>query len=239
MRKTEKFTGRLCKKRITPLGTRTLIFNDFRHFVKVECGKQLYEQLCEGLDLTITYTGKQLVSWRAASGKPEALSTAIAETAAYHHGKALYYRSSRCMNAPELQECNQGLFTGEEIVSFDCCLFEHLPVRYEEIEFPCPGHQYLGVIVEPAAQPSAEIGQDSRFAFCGYDLVEEMTQISAITNCKAAYSGAINYAALNSFGLISSYADAKHTQQLLHQVYPNEVYANCVIVEIWRYSADS
>ena len=235
MRKTEEFTGRLCKKRITLWGKHTLTFNDFRHVVKVECGKQLYEQLFEGLDLTITYTGKQLVSWRAASGKPEALPTAIAETAAYQHGKPLYYRSSRCMNTPELLEFNQGLLTGEEIVSFDCSLFEHLPVQHDEIEVPYPEYQYLGIIVEPAAQPSAEITQDGRFTFCGYDLVEKTTQISAITNYGAAYSDAINYTALNQFGLIDSHAAAKHTQQQLRHAYPDEEHANCVIVEIWRY----
>lgn len=237
MKETETFTGMIVKKHRSFFGKCYLTLSDTRRSRKVECHPGLFDSFCEGMQLTIVRYGNQMVSWRSASRKNAPYATSIAESVDYSHGKTLYYRSSRCMNTPELREFNQGLLTGEEIVSFDCDLFEHLPVQHNQIEVPCAEHQYLAVIVKPKAQPSAEIAQDGRFTFCGYDLVEESTQISAITNCGAAYSEAINYAALNQFGLFSSYAEAKHTRQQLRSVYPDEEHANCVIVEIWRYIA--
>ena len=43
---------------------------------------------------------------------------------------------------------------------------------------------------------------DDRFEFCGYDLSEEMTAISAITNCNKIFDKAIPYEELNKFGLM-------------------------------------
>ena len=238
MRETETFTGMIVKKRKTLFGKYTLTLSDTRRSVTVDCGERLYDCFCEGIQLTIVRYGDQLVSWHPASGKDEQYATSIAETADYRHGKVLYYRSSRCMNTPDLRGFNKGLLTGDEIVSFDCNLFEQLPVQPAEIEVPCPEHQYLAVIIEPDEHPNTALSQDGRFSFCGYDLVEEQTQISAITDCGAGYCDVIKYKKLNSFGLFSSHADAKRTQERLRRAYPDEEHADCVVVEIWRYIAE-
>lgn len=236
MKGTETFTGTIVKKHRSLFGKCYLTLSDARRIWKIQCHAGLFEWFCEGMYLTIVRDRNQLVIWHPATDREE--FSPITEVPCYQHGKPLYYRSSRCWNTEELCGFNQGLLTGEELVSFDCCLFEQVPVLYKEIEAPCSEHQYLAVIVEPDAQPSAAMAQDGRFTFCGYDLVEEMTKISAITNCGGGFCDVIDYPALNEWGLIRRYNEAKQTQQRLREVYPYEPHADCVIVEIWRYISE-
>lgn len=237
MLKAETFTGMIVKKHVSLFGKYILTLSDTKHTFKVECAELLYNCLCEGMHLTVTREGKQLISWHPSDSKEETF-TPIREAPIYQHGKPLYYRSSRCWNTEEVRGYNHGLLTGEEIVSFDCCLFEHLPVLRREIEVPCPEHQYLAVIIEPLAPPNAEVAQDGRFTFCGYDLIEEQTQISAITNCGGGFSNVIPYSTLNQWGLFCRHTAAKKAQRRLLQAWPDEPHADCVIVEIWRYIAE-
>ena len=237
MLKAETFTGMIVKKHVSLFGKYILTLSDTKHTFKVECAELLYNCLCEGMHLTVTREGKQLISWHPSDSKEETF-TPIREAPIYQHGKPLYYRSSRCWNTEEVRGYNHGLLTGEEIVSFDCCLFEHLPVLRREIEVPCPEHQYLAVIIEPLEPPNAEVAQDGRFTFCGYDLMEEQTQISAITNCGGGFSNVIPYSTLNQWGLFCRHTDAKKAQRRLLQAWPDEPHADCVIVEIWRYIAE-
>ena len=237
MLKAETFTGMIVKKHVSLFGKYILTLSDTKHTFKVECAELLYNCLCEGMHLTVTREGKQLISWHPSDSKEETF-TPIGEAPIYQHGKPLYYRSSRCWNTEEVRGYNHGLLTGEEIVSFDCCLFEHLPVLRREIEVPCPEHQYLAVIIEPLEPPNAEVAQDGRFTFCGYDLIEEQTQISAITNCGGGFSDVVPYSSLNQWGLFSRHTDARKAQRRLLQAWPDEPHADCVIVEIWRYIAE-
>ena len=235
MKETRTFTGRIVRKHKTIFGKYILTFSDIKHTVKAECGEALYNSLCEGIHLTIVLYGNQLVSYKASADNRISAATSITETSAYQHGKPLYYRSSRCTNASDFPGFTQRLPHVNELVSFDADLFEHLPVQHSEIDVPCPDGQYLAVIVEPKAKPSTEIAQDTRFTFCGYDLIDEQTQLSAIVHYSAAFSKVIHDEHLNSFGLFCSYTDAKHTQKALRSIYPNEKHADCVIVELWRY----
>lgn len=236
MLKAETFTGMIVKKRVSLFGKYILTLSDTKRTFKAECAERLYNCLCEGMHLTVTREGKQLTSWHPAGNEGKAV-TPVQETPDAERGVPLYYRSSRCWNTEEIRGYNHGLLTCEEIVSFDCCLFEHLPVLHSEIEVPASEHQYLAVIVNPEASPSAEIGRDARFTFCGYDLVEDATQISAITNCGGGFSDVIQYSKLNRWGLISQYGEAKNTQRRLLRAYPDEPHADCDIVEIWRYAS--
>ena len=235
MKEIRTFTGVIVRKHKTFWDKYILTFSDAKHTVKAKCGEGLYNCLSEGIHLTITLHGDQIVGYTAPADKGRTRSCSNAETSAYQHGKPLYCRSSRCMNTPELQAFNQGLLTGAELVSFDGNLFEHRPVQPGEIEIPHCEHQYLAFVVDPQPQPSPEIARDGRFTFCGYDLVEAATQISAIIDCGAAFREAIPYEQLNDFGLFTTYAAAKQTQAALRSTYPNEEHADCVIVEIWRY----
>ena len=75
---------------------------------------------------------------------------------------------------------------------------------------------------------------DNCFEFCGYDLSEELTMISAITNCGTMFGKAIPYGKLNAFGLIGEYNEAFLVRKLLTELYPDESHAGCEIYELWR-----
>lgn len=79
---------------------------------------------------------------------------------------------------------------------------------------------------------------DVGFEFCGYDLSEEMTQISALTNCGGMFEKVISYSDLNKFGLIDEYEKAFFVRELLDKVYPNESHAGCEVYELWRRLSD-
>jgi len=75
---------------------------------------------------------------------------------------------------------------------------------------------------------------DDGFEFCGYDLSEESTMISAITNCGGMFGDAIPYEKLNKFGLIAEYSEAFAIRKLLDELYPQESHAECDVYELWR-----
>jgi hypothetical protein len=69
--------------------------------------------------------------------------------------------------------------------------------------------------------------------FIGYDLIEEMTQISALTNCGGC-PGTFSNEELNERGLISSFARAREVQTLLPLNNPQEPHAHCEMYAVWR-----
>lgn len=74
---------------------------------------------------------------------------------------------------------------------------------------------------------------DGRFKFLGYDLIEEGSGVSALTNC-GGFSAAFENNMLNSVGLLPTYAQAKIVQKSLHLHYPDEIHAFCDMWAIWR-----
>ena len=90
----------------------------------------------------------------------------------------------------------------------------------------------MAVITRPQLEPANYLENDG-FEFCGYDLVETATAISAITNCGATFNS-VRYADLTKFGLIPTYKDAVLTQLALVEEDPDEPHAYCDIYEIWR-----
>jgi hypothetical protein len=84
--------------------------------------------------------------------------------------------------------------------------------------------------------PETHIDQaptSENFGFCGYDLIEEQTQISAITNCGGFPDIFLNDE-LNRFGLIDSFDRACEVRQLLSDQHPEEPHAQCERYAIWR-----
>jgi hypothetical protein len=71
------------------------------------------------------------------------------------------------------------------------------------------------------------------FEFMGYDLIEEQTQISAVTNC-GGFPEVFANSELNSCGLLSDFARACEVRRLLKEKYPEEPHANCEQYAIWR-----
>lgn len=74
---------------------------------------------------------------------------------------------------------------------------------------------------------------DSRFQFKGFDLVEDETRISALTNC-GGFPKAFSNDELSDCGLILTYERAKEIQQDLLKNYPDEDHADCSFWAIWK-----
>ena len=71
------------------------------------------------------------------------------------------------------------------------------------------------------------------FGFVGYDLIEEETQISVLTNC-GGFPGVFKNEELNQFGLLQSFDRAAEVQCLLADRYPGEPHAQCEMYALWR-----
>ena len=73
----------------------------------------------------------------------------------------------------------------------------------------------------------------AEFMFLGYDLIEEMTQISALVNC-GGFPKAFANDELNEFGLIGTFSRASEVQRHLRKEYPDEPHAGCELYALWR-----
>lgn len=151
------------------------------------------------------------------------------------YGLVRYFEGDKCLNRNALQGFNQGKIFAKELVTFDCGLMELNEIEKDNIKVPKNQKQVLAVIVRPEIERNYPLERDTRFDFCGYDLVDLPCCISAITNCGAGFEKAINYSSLNEYGLIPTYKEAVLTQLKLNEEYPDESHAYCEIVEIWRY----
>ena len=90
----------------------------------------------------------------------------------------------------------------------------------------------LGAYRNPAAHINALPGRRG-FVFVGYDLIEDATQISALTNC-GGFSEVFTNEELNCCGLISEFERAVEIQRLLLEKNPEEPHADCQLYAIWR-----
>ena len=148
------------------------------------------------------------------------------------YGEIHYYGADRCFNTEEVKRWNQNKILCDEIVSFDCGVFEMYEIEGQEATLLPATAQIVAVIIRPDQTPSSLLRQ-KEFVFCGYDLVEEFSNISAITNCGAGFSS-IPYAKLTDYGLLPTYKDALLTQCALLEEDPEDPHADCEIIEIWR-----
>lgn len=148
------------------------------------------------------------------------------------YGDIRYYGADRCFNTHEVKRWNQNRILCDEIVSFDCGLFRMYEIEDPDATLLPATAQIVAVIVRPDETPSSVL-QQKGFIFCGYDLVEEFSNISAITNCGAGFSS-IPYEKLTDYGLLPTHQDALLTQRALAEEDPEEPHADCEICEIWR-----
>lgn len=147
------------------------------------------------------------------------------------------------------------LVQAEEVVSLDCLLcpsviaidagnMEHLQQKkyyhhiFNDLDWvlqrtkDVKNKQVLAVAREPEIE-CKDIPVANGFHFCGYDLVEDDTRISALTNC-GGFDEAFLPSALSKYGLIEDFVEAKKVQLLLREKYPNDDHANCSLWAIWR-----
>ena len=120
----------------------------------------------------------------------------------------------------------------KEIVSFDCCLYEMYEIESHDSPLSSDTQQIIAVILRPNLEP-IEYMETRGFTFCGYDLVEEETLISAITDCDGRFDS-IPYEKLTEYGLLPTYKDAVLAQLALVEEDPDEPHAHCVVCEVWR-----
>jgi hypothetical protein len=71
------------------------------------------------------------------------------------------------------------------------------------------------------------------FEFVGYDLIEEQTQISALSNC-GGFPDVFRNDELNQFALIGSFNRAHEIRATLAERHPEEPHAQCELYAIWR-----
>jgi hypothetical protein len=98
-----------------------------------------------------------------------------------------------------------------------------------------PRKSVLGVYRNPSSH--IELPPDGNFAFAGYDLIEDATQISALTNC-GGFPDSFSNAELNRFGLIGTFDRAAEIHRRLPEHYPEEPHAICELYAIWRLEVD-
>jgi len=97
--------------------------------------------------------------------------------------------------------------------------------------------QILAVLRDPKTD-CAKLLTDKRFRFYGYDLLEDSTRISALTNC-GGFNNAFLPKDISEYGLINEFDKAKQIQLLLADEYPNEEHADCTLWAIWKMELDT
>ncbi len=75
------------------------------------------------------------------------------------------------------------------------------------------------------------------FRFLGYDLIDDETQISALTNC-GGFPGSFSNGELNRFGLIPGFSRAVEVQRDLMERHGEDSHARCGRYAIWRLNTD-
>ena len=143
-----------------------------------------------------------------------------------------YFGADRFFPNGNFKEFNAWKIDCEEIVSFDCCLHEMYEIESPDSPLRPDTQQIIAVIPRPNSEPVEQMSNRG-FTFCGYDLVEEDTTISSITNCGGGFTS-VPYKKLTEYGLLPTYRDAVLTQLALIEEDPDEPHAYCMICEIWR-----
>lgn len=229
----DSIAGRIVRKKKKLFGGWCMAISDGQREVTVDIALIQYERFSVGDEITIGFMGRQIVNIRPGirageESEPEADPWRTP-------GKPVYTCSSRLRRNEEAELWACTGLDRDEIITFDHDLCEHMPADPLALEPPGPDRQYLAVVVAPSPVPDAVLEADGRFEPAGYDLVEESTGISAITNCGRGFEDVIDYDALNAFGLIGTYQDARKVQKALVKAYPEEPHADCDIVAIWRF----
>lgn len=145
----------------------------------------------------------------------------------------LYYVAERFFPSQEYVDFSL-LTARSEIVTYDiglCCEITQQNYDIPQVTLK-NDEQIIAVFKNPTKTTKRKLGKE--FEFCGYDLSEEQTMISAITNCGALFDHTIDIEDLNKYGLYSSLKKASSMKEFLKEKYPEEPHAHCEIYEVWR-----
>lgn len=162
--------------------------------------------------------------------------------------KPIYYKAERFFPTAQY-ETHSKIIGREEIVSYDMILckvvggpdLDSATGYFGEVEdwrlllkVPIKSDEQIIAYYKNPTESYEKHVLDSCFEFCGYDLSEEMTGISVITNCSGIFDKAVPYGELNKFGLLDDYNTAFYILSLMEKFYPDESHANCEVYELWR-----
>jgi hypothetical protein len=93
-------------------------------------------------------------------------------------------------------------------------------------------YQIVAAIREPSREAITDFN-DERFDFKGYDLLDDQTRISALTNC-GGFDLAFSKGDLTDCGLVWEYERAYDVRAALLRHYPEESHADCAVWGLWR-----
>lgn len=110
---------------------------------------------------------------------------------------------------------------------------DYLMTRIKDI----PGRNVLG-LYRNATMHIDKVPGNGDFRFLGYDLIEEQTRISALTNC-GGFPDVFDNEELNCFGLLGKFERASEVRSLLKEKHPEEPHANCELYAVWRLNEKS
>lgn len=119
---------------------------------------------------------------------------------------------------------------------FACFDDERYAVRRVREVLDAKRHQILALAREPAAEEVVATALTG-FRFMGFDLIEEATQISALTNC-GGFEGTFLPADLSPCGLVPTAPRAYEIRRLLATLFPDESHADCAVWAVWRREAE-
>ena len=159
----------------------------------------------------------------------------------------IFYKAKRFFPNKQYEEFSK-IFNRAEIVTYDICLCENLTNAFDSFGIYVEGIRTWQPLLQTPLNPDEQIiayyknptvnyehrRLESNFEFCGYDLAEDFTGISALTNCGNLFDRAISYEVLNKFGIINDYHEAFQVRKLLSDFYPDECHAQCEVYELWR-----
>jgi len=134
----------------------------------------------------------------------------------------------------------------KEIVTMDICLCQQVnfDIYYNEFygktnelsyfdDYKLKhDEQVLRFIEEPNVDVQ-NLNMNDQFIFCGYDLIEKATEISAVTNCGDWYP--LDFTDfLNEYGLINNLENCKKVKKDLKTFFSYDDHADCNIFALWR-----
>jgi hypothetical protein len=110
-------------------------------------------------------------------------------------------------------------------------LFRDLSYLLRRIR-PRGRYQIVATIREPSREAITDFS-DERFGFKGYDLLEDQTRVSALTNC-GGFDLAFSKADISDCGLLWEHEKAYDVRDALLRHYPEESHADCAVWALWR-----
>lgn len=93
-------------------------------------------------------------------------------------------------------------------------------------------HHVLAVAREPTEADVRGVSLEG-FTFLGYELLEEATATSALTNCRG-FDGAYSASDLSRCGLVPTASRAYEIRRDLAELFPDEAHAQCTVWGVWR-----